>query len=91
MKGRTMNFFIEREALPEVLRVIDEDVLPRYRAFPHFVGTQTGDGVQEHDAVVGQCLVGRVEEVLVAVEAEVFEGADADDPIDWLGELLPAL
>jgi hypothetical protein len=38
MKGRTMNFFIEREALPEVLRVIDEDVLPRYRAFPHFVG-----------------------------------------------------
>ena len=38
MKGRTVNFFIEREALPEVLRAIDEDVLPRYRAFPHFVG-----------------------------------------------------
>jgi hypothetical protein len=38
MKGRTVNFFIEREALPEVLRAIDEDVLPRYRALPHFVG-----------------------------------------------------
>jgi hypothetical protein len=38
MKGRTVNFFIEPEALPEVLRAIDEDVLPRYRALPHFVG-----------------------------------------------------
>jgi hypothetical protein len=38
MKGRTVTFFIEPEALPEVLRSIDEDVLPRYRAFPHFVG-----------------------------------------------------
>ena len=38
MKGRTVNFYIEPEALPEVLRVIDEDVLPRYRALPHFVG-----------------------------------------------------
>jgi hypothetical protein len=38
MKGRTINFFIEPEALPEVLRTIDEDVLPRYREFPHFVG-----------------------------------------------------
>lgn len=38
MKGRTVNFFIEPEALPEVLRTIDEEVLPRYREFPHFVG-----------------------------------------------------
>jgi hypothetical protein len=38
MKGRTVNFFIEPEALPEVLRTIDEVVLPRYRALPHFVG-----------------------------------------------------
>jgi hypothetical protein len=38
MKGRTINFFIEPDALPEVMRVIDEDVLPRYRALPHFVG-----------------------------------------------------
>ncbi|MGD0379452.1 MAG: hypothetical protein ABSC30_05650 [Acidimicrobiales bacterium] len=38
MKGRTVNFFIEPEALPEVLRAIDEDVLPRFRALPHFVG-----------------------------------------------------
>src|ERR1700689_3082403 len=38
MKGRTVTFFIEPDALPEVLRPIDEDVLPRYRAFPHFVG-----------------------------------------------------
>ena len=38
MKGRTVNFFIEPEALPEVLRAIDEDVLPRYRALPNFVG-----------------------------------------------------
>ena len=38
MKGRTVNFFIEPDAVPDVLRAIDEDVLPRYRAFPHFVG-----------------------------------------------------
>src|ERR1700722_7198950 len=38
MKGRTANFFINPEALPEVLRSIDEDVLPRYRALPNFVG-----------------------------------------------------
>jgi hypothetical protein len=38
MKGRTATFFIEPEAVPEVLRVIDEDVLPRFRALPHFVG-----------------------------------------------------
>jgi hypothetical protein len=38
MKSRTVNFFIEPEALPEVMRTIDDDVLPRYREFPHFVG-----------------------------------------------------
>src|SRR5580704_18807558 len=38
MKGRTVNFFIEPDALPEVLRAIDEDVLPRYREFSYFVG-----------------------------------------------------
>jgi hypothetical protein len=38
MRGRTVNFFIEPEALPEVLRAIDEDVLPRFRELPHFVG-----------------------------------------------------
>ena len=38
MKGRTVTFYIEPGQLPEVLRVIDEDVLPRYRALPHFVG-----------------------------------------------------
>ena len=34
MKGRTVNFFIEPEALPDVLRAIDEDVLPRYPGVP---------------------------------------------------------
>ena len=38
MKGRTVNFFIDPESLPEVLRVIDEDVMPRFRELPHFVG-----------------------------------------------------
>src|SRR5580658_5277266 len=38
MKGRTVNFFIEPDAVPDVLRAIDEDVLPQYRDFPHFVG-----------------------------------------------------
>lgn len=38
MKGRTVNFFIEPDALPEVLRAIDDDVLPRYRELPNFVG-----------------------------------------------------
>jgi len=38
MNARTVNFFIEPEALPDVLRAIDDDVLPRYRELPHFVG-----------------------------------------------------
>ena len=38
MKGRTVNFYIDPESLPEVLRVMDEDVIPRFREVPHFVG-----------------------------------------------------
>ncbi len=38
MKGRTVNFYVDPESLPEVLRAMDEDVIPRFRALPHFVG-----------------------------------------------------
>ena len=38
MKSRTVNFFVEPEALPEMLRSIDQTVLPRFRELPHFMG-----------------------------------------------------
>jgi|ERR1700688_2224826 len=38
MKGRTISFFVDSEALPHVLLSIDEEVLPRFREFPSFVG-----------------------------------------------------
>ena len=45
--------------------------------------------MQQHDAVVGQHRVGHGEEVVVAVMAEVLEGADRHDPVDRFVELLP--
>ena len=47
--------------------------------------------MQQHDSVVGQRVVGKLEEVVVAFVAEVLEGADADDAVDRLAELLPAV
>ena len=44
-----------------------------------------------HPAVVGQDVEAVLEVVVVALEAEVLEGLDRDDPIDRLVELLPAL
>ena len=39
----------------------------------------------------GSACVGHLEEVVVAVAAEVLERADRHDPVDRLVELLPAL
>ncbi len=47
--------------------------------------------MQQHDAVVGQRLVGHREEVVPAVLAEVLEGTDRHDAVDGLVELLPTL
>ncbi len=49
------------------------------------------DRVQQHDAVVGQHAVGHLEEVRVALVAEMLEGADGHDSVDRLVELLPTL
>jgi len=38
MKGRTVNFFVEPAMLPELLRAIDEEVLPSFRELPSFIG-----------------------------------------------------
>jgi hypothetical protein len=38
MRGRTVNFFVDPDALLQVLRSIDEEVLPRFRELPSFVG-----------------------------------------------------
>ena len=54
-------------------------------------GILADDRVQQHDAVVGQHAVGHLEEVRVAIVAEVLERADGHDPVDRLVELLPAL
>lgn len=38
MKARTVSFYIDSTLLPEVLRTLDEELLPRYLATPHFLG-----------------------------------------------------
>ena len=49
------------------------------------------DGVQQHATAVGQQLVGLVEEQRVPLDLERLEGADADDAVDGLVELLPTV
>jgi len=43
---------------------------------------QSEDGVQQHDAVGGQRVIGEREEVVVAVKAEMLERTDGHDPVD---------
>src|SRR5208283_4914673 len=63
----------------------------RQAAFLHFQRMQPGDGVQQHDSVVGQQAMRQGEERVVALMPEMLEGADAHDPVDRLVKLLPAL
>ncbi len=63
----------------------------RHAALYDLRSGQPGDGVQQHHAVGGQNPVCHGEEVVVAVVAEVLEGADGHDPVDGLVELFPAL
>ena len=38
MKARYLNFYIEPDRLAEVVRVLDEQIVPEYRELPNFVG-----------------------------------------------------
>jgi hypothetical protein len=38
MKARTVSFYIESTLMPEVLRTLDEELLPHYLELPHFLG-----------------------------------------------------
>jgi len=38
MKARTVSFYIESALMPEVLRTLDEELLPHYLDLPHFLG-----------------------------------------------------
>jgi len=38
MRGRTVSFYIDAELIPEVLDVIDNELLPTYSSLPHFLG-----------------------------------------------------
>ena len=38
MKARSLIFYIEPDRLAEVMRVVDEKVVPEYRELPNFVG-----------------------------------------------------
>ena len=49
------------------------------------------DGVQQHAAVVGKRVVHLLEELGVGLEAEVFERADHEHPIELAVKLLPSL
>jgi hypothetical protein len=38
VKGRTVSFYIDPGMIDDVLSAFDHEVLPRYRAMPHFLG-----------------------------------------------------
>lgn len=38
MKARSLTFYIEPDRLAEVVRVLDERIVPEYRGLPSFVG-----------------------------------------------------
>ncbi len=38
MKSRCVSFFVDEPLIPEVVRRIQEDVLPRFSQLPHFLG-----------------------------------------------------
>ena len=57
----------------------------------YFFRVQPGDRVQQHNPVFGQRAMRHGEERIVALMTEMLEGADADDPVDGLVELLPSL
>jgi hypothetical protein len=38
MKSRCVSFFVEADMVPEVVRRIEEGVLPRFSHLPHFLG-----------------------------------------------------
>ena len=38
MKARSLIFYIEPDRLAEVVRVLDEQIVPEYRELPNFVG-----------------------------------------------------
>jgi hypothetical protein len=37
-KSRVITFFAEEEAIPTIVTTIDQEVLPRFTALPHFLG-----------------------------------------------------
>ena len=37
-KSRVVNFFANADAVPEIVKAIDEEVLPRFSSLPHFLG-----------------------------------------------------
>jgi hypothetical protein len=63
----------------------------RYATFDALRSRQPGDRVQQHYPISGQDGVGHLEEVVVAIVPEVFEGADRHDPVNGLVELFPAV
>jgi hypothetical protein len=75
------------DELDEPAQLEDQGETPAGR----FARVQGGDDVQQHDSLVGQRSLRESEEVGVALEAEMLEGADGYDPIDGLVELSPIL
>ena len=54
------------------------------------VGVEADAALDGHPAVVGQDVEAGLEEVVVALEAEVLEGLDRDDPVDRAGGTAPS-
>jgi predicted secreted protein len=48
MRSRQVNFFVGEERLSEVMEAVTNDVVPRFRELPHFLGLTVlkGDGVR---------------------------------------------
>ncbi|HXW38159.1 MAG TPA: hypothetical protein VEJ44_00580 [Acidimicrobiales bacterium] len=53
MRARTLSFYIDRNLLSDVTNVIDNDLLPRHREMPHFLGLIVIDTGDRRREVVG--------------------------------------
>ena len=57
----------------------------------HVVGVVADAALNSHAAVIGHDVEALLEEIVVVLVPEVFEGLDGHDPVDGVAEIFPAV
>ena len=79
------NFIADKLRKPDVFLDKFDSLLPQ------ILERRGHNRMQHHDSVSGEKLPASLEECLVPCIPEMFKRADADDPVDRFGKLLPSL